>query len=392
VITCATLLVGLRLLMGCARPEFEARPSAPPANAPEDVFDRARPMVTALQRGQIPGGLDPVIEALSLAGQDTSSARAPEASRVAGDLLALRYRVAQRPDDLRRASDLYLAAARDRRLPGACTALRARAASLADAQSPEAPGAREAFERACTSAPARAAPAPVEPPSGFISQVRRVVLDPGHGGSDPGAVGPTGLTEKSVTLDVTRRVADRLATGYGVQVILTRDADEYVPLEERAAHANDARVDLFVSIHCNSAPNREAHGVSVFVLDTLSERVAARVTAREGELVSDTPSATFEVARILTDLRFTGQGRRSVTLAESIQGSMLHDLRLLYPDVVDMGVHPAPFQVLVTARMPAVLVELSFISNALEEQRLRSDGYRDLLAASIARSIASYTP
>ena len=108
--------------------------------------------------------------------------------------------------------------------------------------------------------------------------------------------------------------------------------------------------------------------------------------------MSDTPSATFEVARILTDLRFTGQGRRSVTLAESIQGSMLHDLRLLYPDVVDMGVHPAPFQVLVTARMPAVLVELSFISNALEEQRLRSDGYRDLLAASIARSIASYTP
>src|SRR5205823_1405072 len=90
---------------------------------------------------------------------------------------------------------------------------------------------------------------PETPPS----RVQRVVIDPGHGGSDPGAVGPTGLTESSVTLDVSRRLAERLATQYGVQVVLTRDADRYVPLEDRAAQANDAGADLFISVHCNSS-------------------------------------------------------------------------------------------------------------------------------------------
>ena len=108
------------------------------------------------------------------------------------------------------------------------------------------------------------------------------------------------------------------------------------------------------------------------------------------ELVADDPVSAWQVANILTGLRLSSQGRHSIALAESIQTSMLHDLRLLYPSVDDLGVHPAAFQVLVTARMPAVLVELSFISNAMEEQRLRADGYRDVLATAIARSVATY--
>ena len=150
------------------------------------------------------------------------------------------------------------------------------------------------------------------------------------------------------------------------------------------------RSDLFVSIHCNAAPNRDAHGVSTFTLDTTSERVAARVGRREGELVADDPVSSWHVARILTSLRLNGLGRQSFGLAESIQGAMLHDLRILYPAVDDLGVHPASFHVLVTARMPAVLVELSFISNAMEEQRLRSEGYRDVLAGAISRAVATF--
>jgi N-acetylmuramoyl-L-alanine amidase len=163
-------------------------------------------------------------------------------------------------------------------------------------------------------------------------------------------------------------------------------------LEDRAAHANDAGVDLFVSIHCNAARNLEAHGIATFVLDTGSPRVANRVTMREGELVAGDPWGGGEVTRILADLRLTQHGGRSVRLAESIQRAMLHDARLLYPAVEDMGVHPAGFHVLVSARMPSVLVELSFISNAAEEQRLRGDAYRDVLASAIARAVGTFAP
>ncbi len=228
-------------------------------------------------------------------------------------------------------------------------------------------------------------------PSEVTARVHRVVLDPGHGGSDPGAIGPSGLTESSVNLDVARRVADRLATRHGVQVVLTRDADVYVPLEDRAAHANAAGADLFVSIHCNSAPNTEARGISTYILDTTSDRVAARVTAREGELVADDPVGSPDLPRILAGLRLARQGSRSAMLALDLQAAMLHDARIFYPDAVDAGVHPASFHVLVTARMPAALVELSFISNPAEEQRLRSDSYRDLLASAIARGVAGFT-
>ncbi len=318
--------------------------------------------------------------------------RAIDAARAAGDLIAMRWRLSRDPRDLARALDYYLAAGADPSKPGACAALRARSELLTSAGSATANDARDAYERACVPPPLRTAAqrAPAAPAAVSHTRVRRVVIDPGHGGSDPGAIGPTGLTEASVTLDVARRAAERLSVSYGVQVILTRDDDTYVDLESRAAHANDSGADLFVSVHCNSAPNHEAHGVATFVLDTASERVAARVNRRDGELVSDDPVSAWQVANILTGLRLSSQGRHSIALAESIQTSMLHDLRLLYPAVDDLGVHPAAFQVLVTARMPAVLVELSFISNAMEEQRLRADGYRDVLAAAIARAVATY--
>ena len=238
-----------------------------------------------------------------------------------------------------------------------------------------------------------AAPTRVHVPMtrGGEARHRRVVIDAGHGGNDPGAIGPTGLKESAVNLDVARRLADRLALRYGFQVALTRDSDVFVSLEQRASHANGTTADLFVSIHCNAASNREARGISTFALED-SPRVAARLTAREGELVDGDIGGTWDVSRILADLSLSRNGRDSLGFASSIQRALLHDVGLLYPQVEDMGVHPARFHVLVTTRMPAVLVELSFISNLGEEQRLRSEGYRDVLAGSIARAIDERLP
>lgn len=381
----------LSLATGCGQPDGDTSPRAPVAAPLARPEERARAALAALERHQVPRDLDTLVQDLALHGRDPRNPQGPEALRLAGDLVAGRWRLTRATDDLRRALDYYRAAALDPSKPSACAALRARRDLLAALGDPDAATAGETFETHCVPLPLRALRAPREPSEPrSVTRVRRVVLDPGHGGSDPGAVGPSGLTEASVTLDVARRIADRLAGRYGIQVVLTRDDDTYVDLETRTAHANDTRSDLFVSIHCNAAPHRDAHGLTTFVLDTGSERVAARVGRREGELVVDDPVSSWHLTRILTSFRLSGIGQRSYALAEAVQGAMLHDLRLLYSSIDDLGVHPASFHVLVTARMPAVLVELSFISNPLEEQRLRTEGYRDVLAGAIARAIATH--
>jgi N-acetylmuramoyl-L-alanine amidase len=383
----ATLL--LLALLGCASREPAAEPEA--EGPRETLIPSAHRAMASLQRGEVPADLDRVVGALAARAHDLPARSAVAPLCMAGDLLAERHRLARAPQDLARALDYLRAASVDPTLPGACVALRHRADVLVRERDPRAEGAESQWETGCVPpAQRRARTTPAVTPGG--RGPRRVVLDPGHGGSDPGAIGPSGLHEAEVNLDVARRVAARLAERYGVQVILTRDRDTYVPLEDRAAHANDAGVDLFVSIHCNAARNLEAHGIATFVLDTGSPRVANRVTMREGELVAGDPWGGGEVTRILADLRLTQHGGRSVRLAESIQRAMLHDARLLYPAVEDMGVHPAGFHVLVSARMPSVLVELSFISNAAEEQRLRGDAYRDVLASAIARAVGTFAP
>lgn len=385
----ATLL--LLALLGC---DARAPAAQPEADAPrETLVPAAHRAMAALQRGEVPADLDRVVGALAARAHDLPAREAVAPLCMAGDLLAERHRLARAPQDLARALDYLRAASVDPTLPGACVALRHRADVLARERDPRAEGAEAQWETGCVPASQRRVrPSAAVTAPGGARGPRRVVLDPGHGGSDSGAIGPTGLHEAAVNLDVARRVAARLAERYGVQVILTRDRDTYVPLEDRAAHANDAGVDLFVSIHCNAARNLEAHGIATFVLDTGSPRVANRVTMREGELVSGDPWGGGDVTRILADLRLTQHGGRSVRLAESIQRAMLHDARLLYPAVEDMGVHPAGFHVLVSARMPSVLVELSFISNAAEEQRLRGDAYRDVLASAIARAVGTFAP
>ncbi len=222
--------------------------------------------------------------------------------------------------------------------------------------------------------------------SGSGRSVVRVVLDPGHGGSDPGAIGPSGLKEKDVTLAVAHRVAPVLARA-GVAITLTRDDDTFVSLEERTARANAYGADLFVSIHCNAAENRARKGVETYVLDTTASEMAGKVAAREN---GASAGASNEVAQLLASMRLADQATRSTHLAELLQRAGSASLASRYENVVNGGVHRAGFYVLVGARMPAVLLETSYISNAVEEQRLGSADYQQRLADAIANAIKAY--
>ncbi|MFT3764266.1 MAG: N-acetylmuramoyl-L-alanine amidase [Minicystis sp.] len=236
--------------------------------------------------------------------------------------------------------------------------------------------------RARTAEPAAAPPGPRE--------VRRIALDPGHGGNDAGATGPTGLKEKDVTLDIAHRAAPLLAHELGVTTLLTRDSDVYVPLDLRAARANAFNADLFVSIHCNAAENGAARGVQTFILDEARdpEGFAARVAARENaQRGRDGESLS---AAVLTNLNVAAMAARSRHVAELLQRAALGSLQPRYPDTKDQGIKTAGFFVLVGADMPAVLFETAFISNPEEEGRLATADYRQKLADAIVNAVRAY--
>ncbi|HTB72881.1 MAG TPA: N-acetylmuramoyl-L-alanine amidase [Polyangiaceae bacterium] len=216
--------------------------------------------------------------------------------------------------------------------------------------------------------------------------IARMALDPGHGGKDTGAVGPGGLKEKDVTLDVARRAA-AILDGQGIDVVLTREDDHFVPLEERTARANAFGADLFVSIHCNASEIKTRRGVEAYVLDTSRDEIAARVAAREN---ATTQAASADLTAILGDLRLADQSRHSVRFARLLGRAASSALGARYGDAIDGGVHTAGFYVLVGADMPSVLFETSYISNVTEEQRLGTDEYRQVLADAIANAVKAY--
>ncbi|XXX82118.1 N-acetylmuramoyl-L-alanine amidase [Sorangium sp. So ce134] len=237
--------------------------------------------------------------------------------------------------------------------------------------------------------------------SGGAREVRRVVIDPGHGGNDTGAVGPTGLKEKDVTLDVAHRVAPLLARELKIETLLTRDSDVYVPLELRTARANAFHADLFVSIHCNASDNGRARGVQTFSLaaphdaETTSAALAARenaARAARGGQGADPPDpdARREVAAILSNLNVGDMAARSRHFAELLQRSSLASLSPRYPDTKDQGVKGAGFFVLAGADMPAALFETAFISNPEDEARLATADFRQKMADAIVNAIRAY--
>jgi N-acetylmuramoyl-L-alanine amidase len=223
-------------------------------------------------------------------------------------------------------------------------------------------------------------------------EVRRIAIDPGHGGTDAGAVGPTGLREKDVTLDIAHRVAPLLAHELKIETLLTRDNDVYVPLDLRAARANAFHADLFVSIHCNASENGKATGVQTFILDEAREGAAARVAARENAQRARAEGALegASLALVLSTLNPGELTARSRHVADLLQRSALGSLMPRYPDTKDQGIKTAGFYVLVGAEMPAVLFETAFISNPDDEGRLSTADYRQKLADAIANAIKAY--
>jgi N-acetylmuramoyl-L-alanine amidase len=215
-------------------------------------------------------------------------------------------------------------------------------------------------------------------------RVRKIVIDPGHGGKDPGAVGRTGLEEKGITLKVSRLLADRLSKETGASVVMTRSDDVYIPLEERTAIANTRSADLFVSIHVNASPNRDASGVETYFLDVAHDKRSIEVAAMENQT---TTKAAGDLQFILNDLIRTANRNDSSRLAEAIQSALVGELRKGYDNVNSYGVKGAPFYVLVRTNMPSVLVEISFISNAMEEKRLKDDAYLDSVVEGIAQGV-----
>jgi N-acetylmuramoyl-L-alanine amidase len=217
--------------------------------------------------------------------------------------------------------------------------------------------------------------------------VRRVVLDPGHGGYDPGAIGPSGLAEKDVTLDIAHRAAPLIARELGIATLLTRDSDQYVPLDERTARANAFQADLFISIHCNAADDPERRGLMTFVLDESGDTWASHVAAREN---AASPAAAAELANVLSRVQDAGDVARCVQFAELLQRASMASLQAGYPDVPDRGVRRAGFYVLAGAHMPAVLFEVSFISHPVGEMRLNTADYRQKLADGIVNAVRAY--
>ncbi len=225
---------------------------------------------------------------------------------------------------------------------------------------------------------------PPEPSTGSPRRVRRVAIDPGHGGEDPGAVGAAGLREKDVVLDIAHRAAALVARDLGASAILTRDGDVRVPLEQRVAKANAFGADLFVSIHCNAARRQSAEGFMSFVLDGRSDEAAREREHGQRLVVSRRDS-------FLRQFRLRGERvERSHHFAQLLQRATGVSLRVMNPGARDGGVHSAGFYVLAGARMPAVLFETAFVSNPREEALLGQTRYRQKLADAIVNAIRAY--
>jgi N-acetylmuramoyl-L-alanine amidase len=222
--------------------------------------------------------------------------------------------------------------------------------------------------------------------------LRTIVLDAGHGGHDSGAVGPTGLMEKELVLDVTRRVARLVEERIGLKVLLTRDADVFVTLQDRTSYANRLRADLFVSIHANAHRVAGTDGVETFFLSSeATDNAARQVAAAENGVVQLEKAAGRGTSKadvlktILWDLAQSEFQVESAHLAEIVHDSVTQTLRMS-----NRGVKQAGFYVLGGAAMPAILLEIGFVTNPREERRLKDSRYRDELARAIFAGLAEY--
>ncbi len=373
-----------RLVIDCARSTQPARPprlaaAAPIAahglgSTPEGIVRGVKPAAIVLP--------PPVPPRLASRRVSASSMRALPASAPRATSL---LNAALMPPLAGRA----VGAAWTRALPGAAPA---GASLIAAALSPAAlPTTTTA---AAAAAPGRAVP-PAPPTPSSLSMARqlglgvsKIVIDPGHGGHDPGARGKGGLTEAELVLDISLRVQkllmDRLK---GVEVVLTRQTDCFVPLQERTAIANREGADLFLSVHANASANSQARGVETYFLSFANNLGAAAVAARENAASGQAMGALPDFVKAIA---LNNKLDESKDFATIVQQALVDRLQLTNKSVRNLGVKQAPFLVLIGASMPSVLAEISFVTNPQEARLLKSSAYRQRIAESLFDAVRSY--
>jgi N-acetylmuramoyl-L-alanine amidase len=216
--------------------------------------------------------------------------------------------------------------------------------------------------------------------------VSRIVLDPGHGGHDPGVRG-NGLSEAELVLDVTHRLKKLLEKTPGIDVVMTRETDVFIPLEQRTAIANREGADLFLSIHANASRNAKARGIETYFLNFAANPEAEAVAARENSASGQTMHKLPDIVRAIT---LNNKIDESRDFADMVQKTMVRSLSARNRDLQDRGVKQAPFVVLIGAGMPSVLAEISFVSNKQEGQLLKTAAYRQQIAEALFDSIMKY--
>jgi N-acetylmuramoyl-L-alanine amidase len=218
-------------------------------------------------------------------------------------------------------------------------------------------------------------------------KIGKIVIDPGHGGHDTGTIGPNGLQEKDLVLEVGRRLGKLLDARLGAEVVYTRKNDTFIPLETRTAIANQQRADLFISIHANSSHDPNARGVETYYLNFTSSPEALEVAARENAV---SEKSIYELQDLVKKIALKEKIEESREFASDVQESLHTGLAARSPAIRNRGVKKAPFIVLIGANMPSILAEISFVSNPSDEHRLEAGEYRQRIAESLFRGIAKY--
>jgi N-acetylmuramoyl-L-alanine amidase len=218
-------------------------------------------------------------------------------------------------------------------------------------------------------------------------KIGKIVIDAGHGGHDTGTIGPNGLLEKDLVLDVARRLGHLLEARLGAEVIYTRQDDTFIPLETRTAIANRERADLFISIHANSSRDSDARGVETYYLNFTSSPEALEVAARENAV---SEKSIHELQDLVKKIALKDKIDESREFAGDVQESLYGGLALNSAGIRNRGIKKAPFIVLIGANMPSILAEISFVSNPTDERKLETSEHRQRIAESLYRGVSKY--
>ena len=241
--------------------------------------------------------------------------------------------------------------------------------------------------------PAATAPVPTRDGQSTLTRalglkIGRIVIDAGHGGHDAGTIGPTGLMEKDLCLDVALRLGKIIQQKLpGADIVFTRSDDTFIPLEDRTRIANEAKADLFISIHANSSPDHAARGIETYYLNMKGSAEAMAVAARENAV---SQQGIHDLEEVVKKIARTEKIDESRELAEDVQDSLSKRIQKTIKPVKNRGVRKAPFVVLIGADMPSILTEISFLSNPADEQLLKKPDHRQRVAEGLYQGVASY--